>query len=344
MRSRVSARERAALPLSLMVRLERMAQGQSWQAAGEDLEEIQHDPDVERRGTWAFGLGAFAGVVLVGAAFLGVAVALELQTPPHNPRLSAANPPPASVAAQPAAAPAAKAALPVVFEVAVERARAAHVPFGLQLTGSDATDIEVMLSNVPPAASLSHGQRRGESTWTVRAAELGHLHLALHDGTPETFDVRIDVLAPPSMAVAPSIAKVRLVGPDPAEKTAIAETRAEPEHHAVVMEVAAAPEPAAPAPKAETSSVPQSKSIEAAKPAAPQPKRPPPVVAHAGSDGKQGAPTPPPWTETPSALGATSRGGEWDRQVWWQLPLPFWPPVVEAPPAWSPFLDPPAHR
>lgn len=338
MRSRVSARERAALPLSLMVRLERMAQGQSWQAAGEDLEDIGHDPGIEPRSTWAFGLGAFAGVVVAGAAFVSVA-ALELPGPSHNPRQSAANPPAERIAAAPAAN---KAVQPVVFEVAVERARAAHVPFGLQLTGSDASDIEVMLSNVPPAALLSHGQRRSESTWTVRAAELGQLHLTLHDGTPETFDVRIDVLAPPSMSVAPSIAKVRLVGaaiaaPAP---TALAET----ETPAANPVVATVPEPPAPPTKAEARSIPPSRSTEAAKLAAPQPKRPPPAVAHAGSTGKQGAPTPPPWTEAPSALGATSRGGEWDRQVWWQLPLPFWPPAVEAPPAWSPFLDPPAHR
>ena len=72
--------------------------------------------------------------------------------------------------------------------------------------------MEVVLRDVPAAARLSRGERRDESTWKVRAADLEDLHLTLNDGTPDAFDVRIDVLAPAGMAAASSVARVRLVG------------------------------------------------------------------------------------------------------------------------------------
>jgi hypothetical protein len=314
-----------------MMRLERMAQGQSWEVAGEGLGEILDEPEPVTHPAVVFGLGAFAGMLVAGAAFLGVA-RFELQWPAaHGPRL-----PDARSAAAPTAPPpvriASAAKAPAVFDVAIDRRHAAHAPFGLQLSGSGAADLEVVLSNVPPTAHLSRGERRGASTWSLKAADLGDLHLVLHDGTPEAFDVRIDVMAPPGMAVTPSVAKVRLVGPPPAAAPS-AKTAA-----AGII----APELPAPPP------VQAAAGTGAVEKAARPPRRtPPPLVTDAGATRKQGAgdarPAPPPWTEAPSALGATSRS-EWGRQVWWQLPLPIWPPILDSPPAWSPFLDLPAHR
>jgi hypothetical protein len=335
MRSRVLARPQAALPRSLMQRLERMAQGQSWEAAGEGLDDDFDQFEQEGRPVVSFACGLLAGMVVAGAALLGVTMFELQESGARNPRLPIAKATATAPAPAVLAAPAAKDMQPVTFDVAIDRRDRAHARLGLRLSGADAADLEVILSNVPPAAQLSRGERRGDSTWAVKAADLGDLFLALHDGAPEAFDVRIDVAAPPGMAAAPSIAKVRLVGSVPAVKSAAVEEQLAQPPATKAVATAAPPPPPAPAPiqKAGASSVekiarPRRRTQAAvADKAAPEPQ-----------DKVQVAPQPRPWTEAPSALGATSPG-EWERQVWWQLPLSSTPA-----PAWSPFLDPPTQR
>jgi hypothetical protein len=289
-----------------------------------------------------FGLGAFAGMLAAGAVFLGAATLGLLEPRAHNPRQPVAAGANGSVSPQ-SVRIAHAAGEPAVFDVAIDRRHASHAPFGLRLTGSDATDIVVVLSNLPPAAQLSRGERRGDSTWALKAADLADLHLALAAGAPEAFDIRIDVVAPPGMAVTPSVAKVRLVGSAPTERSSQAEA-AQREATPPVMTAAVA-DPEVPGP---SSGIQPAATTTVHKIVRPPRRTLQALVADAGAAGKPGvaaaqAAAPPPWTEAPSALGATSRG-DWGRQVWWQLPLPIWPPVVDSPPAWSPFLDPPAHR
>ena len=120
------------------------------------------------------------------------------------------------------------------FDVVIERSTRANAPFGLRLVGSRDTGMEVVLRDVPAAARLSRGERRDESTWKVRAADLEDLHLTLNDGTPDAFDVRIDVLAPAGVAAASSVARVRLVGLPRVERAVTAPVEAAPAQAALV--------------------------------------------------------------------------------------------------------------
>ena len=82
---------------------------------------------------------------------------------------------------------------PDVFEVTIDRSARAHAAFGLRLVGAQEQSFQVLMRDVPAGAVLSHGERRDASTWTVKPSDLEHLHLALDDGTPDAFDLRIDV-------------------------------------------------------------------------------------------------------------------------------------------------------
>ena len=116
---------------------------------------------------------------------------------------------------------------PDTFDVVIDRGARASAPFGLRLVGTEDTGMEVLLRDVPVAALLSHGERRGLSTWAVKATDLEGLRLTLDDGTPDTFNVRIEVLAPAGVAAASSVARIRLVGL-PAERPASAPLEAAP--------------------------------------------------------------------------------------------------------------------
>lgn len=202
-----------------------------------------------------------------------------------------------------------------VFEVVIDRGRAS-APFGLKLVGSADESVDILVRDVPAAAALSHGQRRDASTWALKAAELKDLQLSLNDGIPDTFDVRVDVVASPAMATASSVMRVRLVdAPSLGHVSAVAMAPVD----------AAMPAPSelvVDTPFQTTTSVAARKRPAAKAP--PVVTAPPPVVASVA---------PPPaevrhWPEGASGLGGLPPSTE--RQVWWKLPALTWMPFHES--------------
>src|SRR5262245_40056080 len=111
--------ESAALPRSLMLRLERMAQGQTWEAAGEGLEHQLEPPNRQGSPAAFFGLGVFAATAVAGLLFLGITT-FEVGEAEvvRNPRLPIAI---AGHAAASAVQAAAELAEPAVFDVSIDR-------------------------------------------------------------------------------------------------------------------------------------------------------------------------------------------------------------------------------
>jgi hypothetical protein len=98
------------------------------------------------------------------------------------------------------------------YHVAIARGPAALTRLPLQLMGGDdATAFEVLLGGFPAGVRPTRGEQRGESTWLVKHRDLEDLHLAIDAGAPQSFEVRIAVLAPVEVATAPSIVRVRLI-------------------------------------------------------------------------------------------------------------------------------------
>lgn len=291
------------------------------------------------------GIGAFFGMGLVGGGVAGAAVLLGMQVLALGQASPLRIQVPAAIAAlahwvpDVATSRVGKAA-PVVrepesadaFDVVIERRSRANAPFGLRLVGTQDAGMEVVLRDVPAAARLSRGERRGESTWQVRAADLEHLHVTLNDGTPDAFDVRIDVLAPAGVAVASSVARVRLVGVPSIERTVtapievapVAAALVEPEAPAVTTTMVSTHSPsnahATPAVRIDTPAR-RERVARASPPAATTvveiDRRPAQPAAQ--EEARH-------WPEGASGLGAVAR--ESDRQVWWKLPAPTWSPFT----------------
>jgi hypothetical protein len=160
----------------------------------------------------------------------------------------------------------------------------------------------------------------------VKAADLEALHLTLNDGTPDAFNVRIEVLAPAGVAAASSVARVRLVGL-PAQRQASAPFEAE-----------SAEPPAAIAPVAHVDSPVATRTVISARNDAARSREkvarasPPPfatTVVEIERRPRQDAPVEARhWPEGASGLGAVAR--ESDRQVWWKLPALTWSPFLDA--------------
>lgn len=303
------------------------------------------DSDSERV-VYRSSIGAYFGVGLVGGGMAGAAVLLGLQmfapgqASPLRMQVPAAitalahwapevatsrvgRPDPVAVRdPQPADA----------FDVVIERSTRANAPFGLRLVGSRDAGMEVVLRGVPAAARLSRGERHDASTWKVRAVDLEDLHLTLNDGTPDAFDVRIDVLAPAGVAAASSVARVRLVGLPSIERTVTAPVEVAPVAAALVAEAPAvtttmvsAHSPsnahATPAVRIDTPAR-REKVARASLPAATTvieiDRRPAQTATQ--TEARH-------WPEGASGLGAIAR--ESDRQVWWKLPAPTWSPFID---------------
>jgi hypothetical protein len=333
MGERVSAYGQPSLPGSLMQRLAVVGEETPSAADGQSSGATSGRPDRGARTAVSFGLGVLAATVVGGIAL----AALSMVAP--EPALSDRNPPlhDTIAAASPVALPLTDAALapppeaePDVFDMVIDRGQGAPVPFGLRLTGTDSGSVAIVLRDVPPAAQLSRGERWDGSTWVLQGADLGDLTVTLQHGTPDAFDLRIDIMVAPGMATTTAaVAKVRLTGP-PAAETAVAAVDEQTQPPAKIAEASATVETAPPAQVPPAGPTTDAASVEKATP--PQ-RRPPPTTATTSARAAPVAvPQPRPWPEGASALGATSR--EWDRQVWWQMP----------PPAWSPFQDPPTQR
>jgi hypothetical protein len=286
-------------------------------------------------------VGVYFGMGLLGGGAAGVMTLLAFQLAsgqisPPSVRMPSAIAALGHWVSEPAAPRFGKAPPPVVvhapqpdaFDVVIDRSARASAPFGLRLVGTEDTGMDVLLRDVPAAALLSHGERRGESTWAVKATDLEGLHLTLNDGTPDAFNVRIEVLAPAGVAAASSVARIRLVGL-PAERPAAAPLEATPaEAPAATTPVAQVDTPFATRTVVSArneAARSREKVARASPPAATtvvEIDRRPSQSAHAAPEAEARH-----WPEGASGLGAVSR--ESDRQVWWKLPAL----------TWSPFLD-----
>ena len=299
------------------------------------------------RSAYRPSIGAYFGMGLVGGGAAGAVALLTLQLAsgqisPPSVRIPSAIAALGHWVSEPAAPRFGKAPPVVVrepqpdtFDVVIDRSARASAPFGLRLVGTEDTGMEVLLRDVPVAALLSHGERRGLSTWAVKATDLEGLHLTLDDGTPDTFNVRIEVLAPAGVTAASSVARVRLVGLPGAERPTSASLEAMPvEPQAAITAVAHVDTPLDPPLQTRTAVSPRNdaaKGRDKVARASPPPaattvievdRRPSQPAAQSASQAETR-----PWPEGASGLGAIPR--ESDRQVWWKLPAL----------TWSPFLD-----
>jgi len=316
--------------------MQRLALATSAEASGSQSERV----------VYRSSIGAYFGVGLVGGGMAGAAVLLGLQVLVPGQASPLRLQVPAAIAAlahwvpEVATSRLGGTAPAVVresqpadaFDVVIERSTRANAPFGLRLVGSQDAGMEVLLRDVPAAARLSRGQRRDDSTWALRAIDLEDLHLTLNDGTPDAFDVRIDVLAPAGVAAASSVARVRIVGLPRVERTVTAPVDAAPVEAALVE-----PEARAVTTVASTNGPLHVHTILASREDAPGKREkvarasPPPATTVIEIDRRPAQTAAQAetrhWPEGASGLGAIAR--ESDRQVWWKLPAPTWSPFID---------------
>lgn len=324
-------------PRSLMQRLA--------SAAGAETGEATRERIVYRSGIGVyFGLGLAGGGMAGAAALLAVhlfapdqAAASRLQIPAAIAALGHWMPDVATPGLASYSRPVAvREPQPDAFEMVIDRSSRANAPFGLRLVGSQNGGLQVVLRDVPAAVVLSRGERRDATTWMLRAADLQDLHLAINDGSPDTFDVRIDVMASADVIASGSIARVRVVETSPVRTAVAAPAEVAP------METAAPvdrPLPVTTVVETETSL--QTRAVVPVRNDTPRRERvaraavPPPVSAETDRRSQHVAPPVPThpaaesrhWPEGASGLGAVAR--ESDRQVWWKLPAPTWSPFVD---------------
>lgn len=297
------------------------------------------------------GAGAYFGMGLLGGGAAGAMALLAFQLAsgqisPPSVRIPSAIAALGHWVSEPAAPRFGKippvvvrAPQPDAFDVVIDRSARASAPFGLRLVGTEDTGMDVLLRDVPAAALLSHGERRGESTWAVKATDLEGLHLTLNDGTPDAFNVRIEVLAPAGVAAASSVARIRVVGL-PAERPASAPLEAAPvEPPAAITPVAHVDTPLD-TPFQTRTAVSARNDAAKGRDKVARASPPPAATTVVEIDRRPSQPAAQPaaqsapqaetrhWPEGASGLGAVSR--ESDRQVWWKLPAL----------TWSPFPDP----
>lgn len=341
MRGIASAGERAFLPRSLMQRLALVANGGILPASGGSQDSISERLNHTSNTAAFFGLGVFASTVAGGVAFLALPMLTAQQgsTPDHwsVPAAIAALAPWAEGPVPPPLPgyrlAAARDAQPDAFDMVINRSERARAPFGLRLIGTEAADFEIVLRDVPAATSLSRGERRDGFTWALKPADLRDLHVTISDGTPDAFDVKIDVAAPTGVAATSAVARVRLIDGPSNERSAAAAIEGQLADAAVPRGKAASSAGVVDTPFQTQTTVASRRAVATgeAKAARPPAQRRAAVnVADANAPPPQAAPTPQPrpWPEGASALGAIQRESE--RQVWWKMPSLTWPPFLDS--------------
>ena len=322
--ARKSGRPRNQQPKSLMTRLAQLEAG----TAG-----IQ--PTVKTRGRLAhtyFGLG------LVASGLLGcVAILLLPAASPEQAREGAvaatSREAPAPSWSDPASAPRETAARSMatapaspLLDLPIVRSGHGAAPFPLQVTGvGDAQNTRVIFRDVPETARLSSGERQDEHTWALWLADLDGLHLSLGEGTPDVFDITIEVAAASGVQAVRTVARVRLLeqpgapaGPKRPPPTSIEDILRQ-------SKADAAPPPArtVEAPfrtQVKVATAPPRAAVAPAVPAAEAsgPRRVPEAERKASPQRPDGL----------SALGGPVNRPEAaeNRQVWWKMPVPGWTP------------------
>lgn len=108
------------------------------------------------------------------------------------------------------ASPRGEAAHLASFDMPIRRGERGRAPFPVRLVGA-ADDVIILLRGLPAAATLSKGKRRDGQTWALRLHELEDLQVILGKGTPDSFDVTIEVTSKTGAQMSKAIARVRLV-------------------------------------------------------------------------------------------------------------------------------------
>jgi hypothetical protein len=287
-----------------MQRLDLLARGQPLRAEG--AAPVRQRARGARFGTLvSFGLGALMSSLLGGVTLIGLR-SLEA----HEVRMHALAP--ATLGETP----------PQTIDVAIERRERARAALSLRIEGADGPGTEVVLRGVPAEARLSKGERRDGETWVVGRANLDGLALTLGEAGPDTFDLRIDVIAPSNQARRAAVVHVRMVDTSAGKLSAVEKA---PQSPPAEKEPDAAGDKAAPA---ETSVAKLATAISSdagrTPPAGAKAARPPPERA-----GQEPAATKKAearhWPEGASGLGAVSREPP-ERQLWWSMPPPDWSP------------------
>jgi hypothetical protein len=254
----------------------------------------------------SFGLGLVCGAAL-GCATLLVLLAY----PEHRQALAVPDPGSLQPSAQ-SASPARTAEVPHVpsFEMTVRRDETGKAPLPLRVLGVDSSDnVRVALHNLPATARLSRGVRQDERTWILRIADLEGLQIMLGEGTPEAFDMTIEVATAAGAHVAEALARVQL-----SDRQEIAAASAPP------PTTDSSIEPPSPTSRASPPDVgvPFRTQVEAAPPTAAQTQtassRPPLPAGLSTLGGPTGEPTAAP----PES-----------RTVWWTLPARLWSPFAD---------------
>jgi hypothetical protein len=321
MRGTASASWKERAPKRLMERLEALSKGHT--AAGA----MVLQPAVARQAQVlrvCFALGFAAGGVMGCLALLLLALPqpADTRTPQSQaesfaePHLGLPRGLPTGVPATPSNGGLSSA----VLDLPIWRHERANAPFSLRIAGGAShlvaeSGLSVWLRQVPETAWLSKGQRQDEHTWVLRASDLEGLRLALHDGTPDVFDVVIEVVSAAGTMATQGIARVRVIE-DPARVAAVMRETGEKLTAHIAPFPLGAPLRLPPG-RLEPVATKQSPSRSAAGRA---------VGVGAPAPLQATAPVRP---EGLSALGGPAHASD-NRQIWWQLPVPDWTPFATA--------------
>jgi hypothetical protein len=272
--------------------------------------------------TTYFGYGLFASIVFGCTAMLPLLFAHPGAPRNQGVLAVASNTNVASVPLWPAHGGIAPEAEINSFELPIRRSERASAAFPLQITGTRPADIKsVVLHDLPEQAWLSKGERQDEHTWVVRASDLSGLRLSMGEGTPDAFDLTIEVATASGDPAGLSVARVRLLDAPAQLETPVATTD-EPVpmldalpvlRHAPVL---AKERPAETAPQQKTTQKPL--MVQAPRRVqVTEEVRPAPHVTR---------------PEGMSALGMSARETSPDeRQLWWKMPSSPWAGVADLP-------------
>jgi len=234
---------------------------------------------------------------------------------------------PASVPLWPAHGAVAPEAEISSFELPIRRSEGINAAFPVEITGAGAAreSMTVVLRDMPESTWLSKGQRQDATTWLLRPADLNNLRMSVYEGTPDAFDVTIEVTTASGDSAARSIARVRLLDtpaqPEPSVATADTEWMHAPQQ---TVDATVAPRSGdASAKLRPRDTAPQQKAAQ--KPLlvqAPRPVRVEELRVVPRTTRPEGM----------SALGmATREPGQDDRQMWWGVPSSSWAGFADLP-------------
>lgn len=312
--------------MSLTARLAALAEGREVITYASQLAAAKRER--RRLATGYFSCGFIASLALGCVAMLPVVLAHPgVRTAHSQAAVAATNVDRASVPLWPAHGTVAPEAEISSFELPIRRSEGTSAAFPVEITGAGAAreSMTVVLRDLPESTYLSKGQRQNANTWVLRPADLNNLRMSFYEGTPDAFDVTIEVAAANGDPAARSIARVRLLDTPARPEPPVAAVDTLPAARAPqqTVDAAIAPRrqdtPAKPRPREAT---PQQKTAQK-----PQPVQAPRQVRV--EELRIVRSTHP---EGMSALGMATRELDADdRQLWWRMPPSSWPGFSDLP-------------